>query len=80
MSMRRDHTTTPLPRKPLNLYESLGVAVREIDTDTGPAVYMLFINSKACGIIEAKREGADLGGVTEQSVHYASSNTQFIQR
>lgn len=44
----------------LNLYESLGVAVREMDTDTGPANYMLFVNGKACGIIEAKREGTDL--------------------
>lgn len=27
-------------KKRLNLYESLGVAVREMDTDTGPADYM----------------------------------------
>jgi hypothetical protein len=33
----------------LNLFESLGVAVREMDTDTGPADYMLFINGEACG-------------------------------
>ena len=26
----------------INLFESLGVAVREMDTDTGPADYMLF--------------------------------------
>lgn len=57
-------------KKRLNLFESLGVAVREMDTDTGPADYMLFIDGKACGIIEAKREGADLGGVTEQSARY----------
>jgi type I restriction enzyme R subunit len=64
----------------LNLYESLGVAVREMDTDTGPADYMLFIDGKACGIIEAKREGADLGGVAEQSARYATSHSQHIER
>ena len=64
----------------INLFESLGVAVREMDTDTGPADYMLFIEGKACGIIEAKREGADLGGVSEQSGRYATSNTKHIER
>ncbi|MCU7948022.1 MAG: DEAD/DEAH box helicase family protein [Candidatus Thiodiazotropha sp. (ex Cardiolucina cf. quadrata)] len=64
----------------INLQASLGVAVREMDTHTGPADYMLFIDGKACGIIEAKREGADLGGVAEQSARYATSNTRFIQR
>lgn len=36
----------------LNLYQSLGVAVREMDTDSGPADYMLFIDGKACGIVD----------------------------
>ncbi len=67
-------------KKRLNLYESLGVAVREMDTDTGPADYMLFIAGKACGIIEAKREGAVLGSVAEQSARYAVSSIKFIQR
>ncbi len=64
----------------LNLFESLGVAVREMDTDTGPADYMLFIDGKACGIIEAKKEGANLGGVAEQSARYATSHTHYIER
>ena len=67
-------------KKRINLYESLGVAVREMDTDTGPADYMLFIEGKACGIIEAKREGTGLGGVAEQSARYATSNTKHIER
>ncbi len=67
-------------KKRLNLHESLGVAVREMDTDTGPADYMLFVDAKACGIIEAKREGTELGGVAEQSARYATSNVKFIQR
>ncbi|VAW72207.1 Type I restriction-modification system, restriction subunit R, partial [hydrothermal vent metagenome] len=51
-----------------------------MDTDTGPADYMLFIDGKACGIIEAKREGANLGKVAEQSARYATSKTRDIQR
>jgi type I restriction enzyme R subunit len=62
----------------INLIESLGVAVREMDTDTGPADYMLFVDGKACGIIGAKREGADLRDVAEQSARYAASNVKFI--
>jgi len=67
-------------KKRINLFEKLGVAVREMDTDTGPADYMLFIDGKACGIIEAKREGTDLGGVAEQSARYATSKTKHIER
>ncbi len=67
-------------KKRLNLFESIGVAVREMDTDTGPADYMLFVDGKACGIIEAKREGTELGGVAEQSARYATSNTKHIER
>ncbi|MCP4993282.1 MAG: DEAD/DEAH box helicase family protein, partial [Gammaproteobacteria bacterium] len=66
--------------KRLNLHQSLGVAVREFETDTGPADYMLFIAGKACGIIEAKREGTTLGHVAEQSARYATSGTKHIQR
>jgi type I restriction enzyme R subunit len=67
-------------KKRLNLYESLGVAVREMDTDTGPADYMLFIDGKACSIIEAKREGAGLGGVADQSARYAHSKVKYVAR
>jgi len=67
-------------KKEINLYEKLGVAVREMDTDTGPADYMLFVDGKACGILEAKREGTGLGDVVQQSRRYAVSNTKFIQR
>lgn len=67
-------------KKRINLIESLGVAVREMDTDSGPADYMLFVDGKACGIIEAKREGEGLGHVAEQSARYGTSNVQFIER
>lgn len=71
-------------KKAINLFAGdqgiHGVAVREMDTDTGPADYMLFIQGKACGIIEAKREGTNLGQVAEQSARYATSNLKFSQR
>ena len=43
-------------KKKINLSESLGVAVREYQTDVGPADYVLFVNKKPVGIIEAKEE------------------------
>lgn len=67
-------------KKRLNLTEKLGVAVREMDTDTSPADYMLFVDGAACGIIEAKHEGAALGHVDQQSRRYATSKTKHIQR
>lgn len=42
--------------KQINLNAGLGVAVREYLTDVGPADYVLFVDGKPCGIIEAKRE------------------------
>jgi type I restriction enzyme R subunit len=44
-----------------------------MDTSTGPVNYMLFINGESCGIIEAKREGADFGGIAEQSQRNTAS-------
>jgi type I restriction enzyme R subunit len=66
-------------KRRLNLYRSLGVAVREMDSDSGQADYMLFIDGKTCGIIEAKRESTDLGGVAKQSARYASFRIKYIE-
>ena len=65
-------------KKRINLLEKLGVAVREMDTSTGPEDYMLFVDGKACGVLEAKREGTPLGGVAEQTARYAVSTTQHV--
>jgi len=56
--------------KHINFGASLGIAVREFPTLKGPADYMLFINRKAVGVLEAKPEGVTLSGVTEQSERY----------
>ena len=56
-------------KKTLNLAAGLGVAVREYQTDAGPADYIFFVNKKPVGVIEAKREeeGVRLTSHEEQS-------------
>ncbi len=58
----------------LNPMASLGVAVREYQTDIGPADYVLFVDGNAVGVLEAKPEewGQKLTTVEEQSGGYAS--------
>jgi type I restriction enzyme R subunit len=46
-------------RKKIDFGVGLGLAVREYQTDVGPADYVLFVDKKAVGVIEAKKE--DLG-------------------
>ncbi len=54
----------------LNLGASLGVAVRYFPLETGEADYLLFVDRKAVGVVEAKPEGTTLSGVAEQSEKY----------
>ena len=56
-----------------NIHAALGVAIREfpLNTGFGFADYLLYVNGKACGVIEAKKEGATLRGVELQSSRYA---------
>lgn len=62
----------------LNLGASLGVAIREFVLPTGLADYLLFIDRKAVGVIEAKPEGTTLGGVELQSDKYAKGFPESI--
>ncbi len=63
-----------------NLNAGPGVAIREYQTDIGPADYVLFIDKKPAGIIEAKREeeGLHLLTVEDQSTNYASSKLKYL--
>ncbi len=56
-------------RKDLNLFASQGVAVREVimAKGHGRADYLLYIDQKAVGVIEAKPQGTPLSGVEWQS-------------
>ena len=58
-------------RRDLNLGAGLGVAVREFPLTTGPADYLLFVDRKAIGVVEAKPEGTTLSGVEAQSARYS---------
>ena len=57
----------------LNLFAGQGVAVREVQMAAGHgrADYLLYVDTKACGVIEAKPEGTLLTGVEWQSAMYA---------
>jgi len=57
-------------RNAINLGAALGVAVREFPLTTGYVDYLLFVDRKAVGVIEAKPEGTTLSGVAEQSAAY----------
>lgn len=67
----------------LNLGASAGVAVREFPLTTGFADYLLFVDRKAVGAVEAKPVGTTLSGVAEQSEKYLSGvpeNIPQVQR
>jgi type I restriction enzyme R subunit len=49
----------------LSLGASLGVVVRNFPLKTGFADYLLFVDRKAVGVVEAKPEGMTLGGVSD---------------
>ena len=57
-----------------------GIAVREYPFDSGQADYLLVVDREAVGVIEAKREGTTLGGVSEQSQKYATSDPKHIPK
>ncbi len=67
-------------RSQLNLQAGPGVAVREYPTDVGPADYVLFVDKKPVGIIEAKRaeEAVHLTMHEEQSEGYAAAKLKYL--
>ncbi|MBT6670870.1 MAG: DEAD/DEAH box helicase family protein, partial [Gammaproteobacteria bacterium] len=67
-------------KKRIDLSNGLGQAVREYPTDTGPADYVLFIDKKAVGVIEAKRKnrGENITTVEEQTGGYASAKLKWV--
>ncbi|NOR47775.1 MAG: hypothetical protein GQ533_06995 [Methanosarcinaceae archaeon] len=57
----------------INLGASVGIAVREFPLESGVTDYLLFVDRKAMGVIEAKQEGTTLSGVAEQTEGYITS-------
>lgn len=64
----------------LNVTASLGVAVREFPTSTGPVDYALFVEGRPVGVIEAKKSdaGEHITTVEEQSGRYAGSKFKYV--
>ena len=58
----------------LNLYAGQGVAVREfpLKSGHGHADYLLYVDRRAAGVVEAKPEGFTLKGVEAQSAKYST--------
>ena len=65
--------------KALNLSASLGVAVREFPTSTGPVDYALFVDGIPVGVIEAKKIelGENITTVEGQSARYTNSTFKW---
>lgn len=67
--------------KKVNLHINIGVAVKEYLTDAGPADYVLFVEGKPCGVIEAKREedGHKLNVHEGQAEGYATAKLKHLK-
>lgn len=66
--------------KGINLHCGIGIAVKEYLTDVGPADYVLFIEGKPCGVIEAKKEEEGFKLITheDQTEGYAMAKLKHL--
>lgn len=66
--------------KQMDFSASIGIAAREYQTDIGPADYVLFVDKKAVGVIEAKREDLahTITAVEQQTEGYAAANLKWV--
>ncbi|MBN2531780.1 MAG: DEAD/DEAH box helicase family protein [Spirochaetales bacterium] len=67
-------------KEKINFSAGTGLAVKEYSTGIGTADYVLFVDRKPCGIIEAKREeeGERLTVHEDQSSDYAKSKLKYL--
>ncbi len=65
--------------KQFNPAAGRGIALREVPLKSGTCDYLLLVDRKAVGVIEAKKEGTLLSGVAEQSRHYAENLPEFLR-
>jgi type I restriction enzyme R subunit len=79
-ALLRDAGWVVQSKQRFDLGAGLGVAIREYQTDAGPADYVLFVDRQPVGVIEAKREeaGHRLTVVEEQSTEYANSKLKYL--
>lgn len=62
-------------RAEMNLSAASGIAVREVPMGDGRVDYLLYLNQRIVGVIEAKPAGTTLAEVHLQAMRYASSLT-----
>ena len=70
------------PKDKIDFRAGLGIAVREYQTSVGPADYVLFVDKKPVGVVEAKPEdwGHNITVVEEQSGGYASAKLKWVEQ
>ena len=62
-----------------NLHASAGVAICEPSLQTGEADYLLFVDGRAIGVIEAKRAGHTLSGAIPQAHTYSRGIPTYMK-
>jgi type I restriction enzyme R subunit len=65
--------------KQLNLSAGPGIAIREVPLKKGRCDYLLLIDRKPVGIVEAKKVGFTLSSVADQSGRYAKNLPDFLR-
>jgi type I restriction enzyme R subunit len=55
-----------------------GIALREVPLKSGPCDYLLLVNRKPVGVIEAKKTGTPLSTVAQQTADYAVNLPDFL--
>ncbi|WP_291049585.1 hypothetical protein [Hyphomonas sp.] len=63
-----------------NRNAALGVAMRHFQLGQDETDYLLFLQGKACGVIEAKKQGITLSGVAGQSEKYMGALPGHLAR
>lgn len=57
-----------------------GIALREVPLESGRCDYLLLVDRKALGVLEAKRQGVTLSVVADQSAHYGQNLPDFLKQ
>jgi type I restriction enzyme, R subunit len=66
--------------KQLDLSAGRGIAIREVPLKRGRTDYLLLVDRKPIGIVEAKKEGVTLSSVAFQSGFYATHLPDFLAK
>jgi type I restriction enzyme, R subunit len=65
--------------KEVDLGAGRGIALCEVPLKSGQCDYLLLVDRKAVGVIEAKKVGVTLSTVADQSAHYGENLPDFLR-